>query len=560
MRKNDYKVVDTLTSTFSSCYPNKLLQLLTLTVSIIWLLGCTPDIRTNRLASNTLLYCSEGSPEFFNPQLTTSGTTIDAVSNQIYSRLLKIDESTGELMSDLARKVIVSDDGLRYRFYLRKGVQFHTTDYFSPSRTLNSEDVLFSFSRLLYASHPFHEVGDNGLYPFFDSINLDASIKQIILVDELTIEFRLESRNESFLYIIASDYAVILSAEYANLLITNNQTQLLDQLPVGSGPYQYKEYVRDHYIRYEAHPEYWKGAPNLDQIIFDITVNNSTRLAKLLTGECDVLGYPSAFDVNYLKDRDDISIQAVPSMNLSYWAFNTNLTPFDNPKVRQALSYAVDRKAIMEAVYYNLGTIATSIIPPSSWAYSKQKYTHDYSIDKAKLLLQEAGFENGFAMEIWVPPMQRSYNPNSGKTAEIIQQSLKELNITAKIVSYDWNILRKKLANGEHQSVLIGWLADNPDPDNFYRPILSCAAAYSGSNRSAWCNDDFDSHLIKAIKKSNKQERKTLYNMAEQVIADEVPLVPIIHSNRFKVQHDDIQDVMIYPFGGIDFSSSTKGN
>ncbi|MDA8621793.1 ABC transporter substrate-binding protein [Psychrosphaera sp.] len=510
------------------------------------------------LASKTLLYCSEGSPESFNPQLVTSGTTIDAVSQQIYNRLVKIDPNTGQVASDIARKVIVSGDAMRYRFYLRKDIKFHTTDYFTPTRDLTSADILFTFSRILHSDHPFHEVS-GGQYPFFEGIGLSQLIEQIIVVDDLTIEFRLVDPQASFLANMATDFAVILSKEYGDQLIEQNRKEQIDQMPIGSGPFKFKEYKRDHYIRYLKHDEYWQSESNLEQIIFDITPDNSTRLAKLLTKECDVLGYPSASAVGFLEKRKDIDIIDSTSMNVSYWAFNTEVPPFDNPKVRKALSYAVDQNAIIDAVYFGLAQPATSLLPPTSWAYNEDSRVSQYDIEKAKNLLAEAGFPDGFEMDIWAMPVQRVYNPNAGKMAEILQQSLKELNIKANIVTYDWGTFRKKLANGEHDSVLIGWLADNSDPDNFYRPLLSCAAAMSGSNRSAWCNKEFDQNVKRALFTTTESARKIFYTNAESIIRDQVPLVPIAHATRHKVQHKYIKNVNINPYGGIDFSATQKG-
>ncbi|GAB2995101.1 ABC transporter substrate-binding protein [Psychrosphaera aestuarii] len=521
------------------------------------ILGCDIE-QDSELASKTLLYCSEGSPESFNPQLVTSGTTIDAVSQQIYNRLVKIDPSNGQVVSDLARKVIVSNDAMRYRFYLRKDITFHTTDYFTPTRNLTSADILFTFSRILHTDNPFHDVG-GGQYPFFSGIGLSQLIEQIIVVDDLTIEFRLNDPQASFLANMATDFAVILSAEYGEQLIESGQKELIDQKPIGTGPFKFKDYKRDHYIRYLKHHDYWQSESNLEQIVFDITPDNSTRLAKLLTKECDVLGYPSASDVGFLHKRKEVDIVETTSMNVSYWAFNTEVEPFNNPLVRKALSYAVDQNAIIDAVYFGLAEPATSLLPPTSWAYNGDSYISRYNLQKAQELLNEAGYSDGFEMDIWAMPVQRVYNPNAGKMAEILQQSLKELNIKVNIVTYDWGTFRKKLANGEHDSVLIGWLADNSDPDNFYRPLLSCAAAVSGSNRSLWCNDDYDSNVKQALSTANQDKRKIFYTNAENIITREVPLVPIAHATRHKVHHNYIKNVNINPYGGIDFSATKKG-
>ena len=537
-------------------FPKILCKLATVGFALSTLVGCESETHSD-LESKTLLYCSEGSPDTFNPQLVTSGTTIDAVSNQLYNQLVRIDPETGRVVSDLARKVIISTDGMRYRFYLRKGVQFHTTDYFTPTRTLTTEDVAFSFGRAFQANHPFNYVG-GGLYPFFDGIGLANLVEQILVVDDLTIEFRLNQPQASFLANMATDFAVVLSAEYGEQLMAAGTPELIDYYPIGTGPYKFVEYKTDHYIRYHTNENYWAEKGNIEQVVFDITPNNSNRVAKLLTDECDVLGYPSAADVEYLKSKPEVVLSEATSMNVSYWAFNTNIAPFDNPNVRKALSYAVDRQAIIDAVYLNHAEAANSLLPPSNWAYSSAASEQQYSIEKAKELLKQEGLENGFKMDIWAMPVQRVYNPNAGKMAEILQQSLAQLNIEANIVTYDWGTFRKKLAKGEHDSVLIGWLADNSDPDNFFRPLLSCAAAFSGSNRSGWCNDEYDHNIYQALSVTNHEKRKQYYEKAESIISEQSPLVPIAHAVRYKVYNNDISDVTFNPYGGISFAHANK--
>lgn len=533
-----------------------MIKLAALGCGISLITACEPQMQSD-LESRTLLYCSEGAPGLFNPQLVTSGTTVDAVSNQIYNQLVKIDPETGRVVSDLARKVIISKDGMRYRFYLRKGVQFHSTDYFTPTRPLTTEDVAFSFGRVLQTNHPFNYVG-GGLYPFFDGIGIANLVEQILVIDELTIEFRLNQPQASFLANMATDFAIILSAEYGEQLMAAGTPELIDHYPIGTGPYKFIEYKTDHYIRYHSHQNYWASKGNIEQVVFDITPNNSNRVAKLLTKECDVLGYPSAADVEYLKNKSEIILSESTSMNVSYWAFNNNVKPFDNPNVRKALSYAVDRQAIIDAVYLNHAQPAKSLLPPSNWAYVTDANQPEYSLQKARALLKQEGLEQGFKMDIWAMPVQRVYNPNAGKMAEILQQSLAQLNIEANIVTFDWGTFRRKLAQGEHDSVLIGWLADNSDPDNFFRPLLSCAAAFSGSNRSGWCHDDYDFNIYQALSTTDPDLRKAYYEEAEAIIAEQTPLVPIAHALRYKIYRENISNVQFNPYGGISFAKTDK--
>ena len=516
--------------------------------------ACQPVLPTTRV--HGLVYCAEGSPESFNPQLVTSGTTIDAISQHLYDRLLDIDPDSGELVPGLAQSWTISDDGLTYRFKLRQGVAFHQTSYFSPTRTLNSEDVLFTFERLLSVRHPFHQTATE--YPYFDSVEWQQLVAKLTVLAPDEIEFTLTKPDSSFLSTLATDFAAILSAEYGAQLIRSNTREDLDQLPVGTGPFFYRHYQKDVLIRYYRHPQYWRQLPAMEQLVIDIVPDNTKRVAKLLTHECDVAPIPRLAELSLLSQRDDFVIDAQTSMNVGYWAFNTRMPPFDQVKVRQALSYAINKTNILQAVYFGQAEPANSLLPPTSWAYDKNLNIQRYDPLLAKKLLTEAGYPEGFQMDIWAMPVQRLYNPNALKMAELIQADLAQIGVRAKIVSYEWNTFRRKLRSGEHDSVLIGWSADNADPDNFLRPLLSCAAAISGSNRANWCDENYDELIAQAVHTPNLQERRSFYQQAQQYQAEQMPLVPIAHSKRFQVRSRNISGVRINPYGGINFTEAGK--
>jgi cationic peptide transport system substrate-binding protein len=201
--------------------------------------------------------------------------------------------------------------------------------------------------------------------------------------------------------------------------------------------------------------------------------------------------------------------------------------------VRRALALAINRPAIIQTIYNGNARLATGMLPETSWAYSPVQQTYPYNPSKACELLAEAGYPNGFSMDIWAMPVQRAYNPNAQRMAELIQSDLAQVGVQANIVSYEWNTFRQRLVAGQHDSVLIGWVADNADPDNFFRPTLSCAAARSGNNRAQWCNPLFDQLLIDAITESDLDQRKHLYQAIEDFVMQQAPLVPIANSLRF---------------------------
>ncbi|MFN6972289.1 MAG: ABC transporter substrate-binding protein [Rheinheimera sp.] len=475
--------------------------------------ACQPVLPTTRV--HGLVYCAEGSPESFNPQLVTSGTTIDAISQHLYDRLLDIDADSGELLPGLAQSWTISEDGLTYRFQLRQGVEFHQTRYFSPTRTMNADDVQFTFDRLLSVQHPFHQTATE--YPYFDSVEWQQLVAKLTILSPYQIEFTLTKPDSSFLSTLATDFAAILSAEYGAQLVHNNALQNLDQLPVGTGPFLFRNYQKDVLIRYYRHPKYWRQLPAMEQLVIDIVPDNTKRIAKLLTHECDVAPIPRLAELSLLSKRDDFVVDAQTSMNVGYWAFNTRIAPFNQVKVRQALSYAINKSNIMQAVYFGQAEPANSLLPPTSWAYDKNLNIQGYDPLLAKKLLAEAGYPQGFQMDIWAMPVQRLYNPNALKMAELIQADLAQIGVQAKIVSFEWNTFRRKLRSGEHDSVLIGWSADNADPDNFLRPLLSCAAAISGSNRANWCDETYDELIAKAVQTPVPEERRAFYSKRNNI-------------------------------------------
>jgi len=528
--------------------------LLTLLCCSLLLSGCETEPQSASVQG--LIYCAEGSPESFNPQLVTSGTTIDAISQHLYDRLLDIDADTGNLLPALASSWQVSPDGLSYRFRLKNDVEFHHTGYFQPSRPLTAQDVVFTFERVLSVANPFHHAAAE--YPYFDSVDWRQLVRRVTAVSEHEVEFVLTRPDSSFLSTLATDFAAILSAEYAAQLQQQGHLEQLDQLPVGTGPFYFRHYQKDVMIRYYRHPNYWRQQVQLPQLLIDIVPDNTKRLAKLLTKECDVAPIPRLAELSLLSKKPDFMVEAQTSMNVGYWAFNTQKPPFNNVKVRQALAYAINKQNILQAVYFGQAQVADSLLPPTSWAYQQNKQTQGYDPAMARQLLAEAGYGKGFQMDIWAMPVQRLYNPNALKMAELMQADLARVGIKSNIVSYEWNTFRRKLRLGEHDSVLIGWSADSADPDNFLRPLLSCAAAVSGSNRANWCDPQYDDLLAKAVLTTDITIRRGFYQAAQQYQSEQMPLLPIAHSKRFQVHNSKISGIKINPYGGISFANAGK--
>ena len=518
------------------------------------LFGCN-DESIVLLNEHSVIYCAEGSPETFNPQLVTSGTTIDATSNQLYDRLITYQGKENTLTPAIAKSWHVTRNGKKITFYLRKDVPFHQTDYFTPSRFLNADDVIFSFNRILDTKHPFHLVS-GGSYPFFQNIGMGDLVEKVEKINEYTIRFHLNHADNSFLANLATDYAIILSAEYAEQLIAQKIQSNIDTHPVGTGPFKLKEYRVGSLIRFYRHEQYWQEPAKIEQLVFDITPSNTGRLTKLLAKECDVTAYPIAH--KKINQNENLTLESITALNVGYFGFNVKKPPFDNKLVRQAVSYAINKKVLLDTIYQGKAELANSILPNSSWAFDDSAPEHEFNPILAKSLLEVAGFEQGFTMDLWAMPVQRPYNPNAITMAKLIQTDLNNIGIKVNIVTYEWNTFLNRLKLGEHQSFLLGWSADHPDPDNFFSPMLSCSASYTGSNTTFWCNQEYDEILKKALQTNNLKQRKKYYAQAMKILEQEIPLIPIAHSKRYQARNENVTGEILAAFGGINFYHVAK--
>jgi len=499
-------------------------------------------------AAKTLVYCSEGSPEGFNPSLFTAGTTFDASSRTIFNRLVEFERGGTSIVPGLAESWEVSDDGLEYTFHLRPGVKFQSSDSFTPTRDFNADDVVFSFERQLSDDHPYHGVS-GGNYEYFQGMGMPGLIKSVEKVDDMTVRFTLNQPEAPFLANLGMDFASIMSAEQADAMMQAGTPELLDQHPVGTGPFQLVAYQKDAVIRYKANPDYWAGKAPIDDLVFAITPNASVRYAKLQSGECHVMPYPNPSDVEAMKADPNLTVMEQEGLNIGYLAFNTEKEPFDDVKVRQALNMAINKDAIIDAVFQGAGTKAKNPIPPTIWSYNDAVEDYPYDPDQAKKLLAEAGLENGFETDIWAMPVQRPYNPNAQRMAELIQADWAAVGVKAKIVSYEWGEYLKRSEEGEHQTVLLGWTGDNGDPDNFLHTLLGCDAAASGPNRARWCNKEFDDLVVAAKRTADVAERTRLYEQAQVVFKKEAPWVTIAHSVVYMPMRKEVVGYKVDPFG-----------
>ncbi|MBB3769870.1 dipeptide transport system substrate-binding protein [Angulomicrobium tetraedrale] len=503
-------------------------------------------------AAKTLVYCSEGSPENFTPALNTTGTSFDA-ARPVYNQLVEFERGSTKVVPGLAESWTVSDDGKEITFKLRKGVKFHSgVNGFTPTRDFNADDVIFSFDRMWKDTNPYHKV-TGGAYDYFNDMSMPDLLKSIDKVDDYTVKFTLTEPNSPMLANLAMDFATIQSKEYADMLLKKGTPEQFDQIPVGTGPFSFVNYQKDAVIRFKANPSYFLGKPALDNLVYAITPDATARYAKLKKGECQVMIAPNPADIAGMKTDPLVNLISQPGLNIGYLSFNTQKPPFDKKEVRQAFNMAIDKAAIIKDVYQGAGQAAINPIPPTIWSYNKDIKDYPFDPAKAKEMLAAAGVKTPLDIDLWWMPVQRPYNPNAKRVAEMMQSDLAKIGVNAKLVSYEWGEYRKRLQQGEHMTGQLGWTGDNGDPDNFFF-LLGCAAARpGGQNLSKWCNKEFDDLITKAKTISDVAERTKLYEQAQVIVKEEAPWFTIAHSVVYEPTRKEVVDYKVSPLGRHEF-------
>jgi dipeptide transport system substrate-binding protein len=501
--------------------------------------------------AKTLVYCSEGSPEGFDPAPYTAGTTFDASSKPVYNRLVEFESGTTNVIPGLAESWEVSADGKEYTFKLRQGVKFHTTEFFTPTRDFNADDVIFSFMRQMKQDDPWYSYA-GGTWEYFTGMSMPDLIKEIVKVDDHTVKFVLNRPEAPMIANLAMDFASILSKEYADKLQADGKMADLNQMPVGTGPFKFVAYQKDAVIRFQANADYWGGKQPIDDLVFAITPDASVRLQKLKAGECHVMPYPNPADIEALKTDDTVQLMEQAGLNVGYLGYNALQEPFDDVRVRKALNMAINKQAIIDAVYQGSGQVATNPIPPTMWSYNDAVKDDPYDPEAAKKLLEEAGV-SGLKMKVWAMPVQRPYMPNARRTAELIQEDFAKIGVEVEIVSYEWaEYLKRSQDKARDGAVILGWTGDNGDPDNFLAVLLGCDGV-GGSNRANWCNEDFEKLIQEAKTVSDQAKRSELYAQAQVIFKEQAPWATIAHSTVFMPMAKSVQNYKMDPLGSHRF-------
>jgi peptide/nickel transport system substrate-binding protein len=307
----------------------------------------------------------------------------------------------------------------------------------------------------------------------------------------------------------------------------------------------------------EANPDYWDGRPYLDKAIFRCIPDNSVRFLELKTGNIDICQFPNPEDIDLAKKDASLKLVSQPGMNIGYLSFNHTKPLWQDKLIRQAFAYGINKKAIVDNIYYGLGQTAKNTIPPNLWGYNDDIQDYPYDPEKAKELLAQAKFSEKLKeagqekITLWSMPVPRPYNPNGMKVGEAMQADLKKVGVDVELVTFEWGTYLKKQRTQPPDMDLfqLGWTGDNGDPDNFLLILLDGIA--DPNVRTQWKNEEYHNTIIKAKTTIDMKERTKLYHKAQELIHEEVPMINVAHSLVVWPMKKRVENFKLHPTASV---------
>ncbi|MGF6564345.1 glutathione ABC transporter substrate-binding protein GsiB [Kosakonia cowanii] len=461
-------------------------------------------------------------------------TLSQAVAKSFYQGLFGLDKEM-KLVNVLAEGYTVSDDGLVYTIKLRKGVKFQDgTDF-------NAEAVKANLDR---ASNPANSLKRYNLY---------KNIASTEAVDEGTVKITLKQPFSAFINILAHPASAMISPA-----ALKKYGKEIGFHPVGTGPYTLEAWNQTDFVKVKKFAGYWQqGLPKLDSITWRPVVDNNTRAAMLQTGEAQ-FAFPIPYEqAAVLKRNSKLELVTSPSIMQRYISMNVTQKPFDNPKVREAINYAINRQALVKVAFAGFATPATGVLPPTI-AYSQSYQPWPYDPAKARELLKEAGYPQGFTTTLW-----SSHNHSTAqKVLQFTQQQLAQVGIKVQVTAMDAGQRAAEVeAKGQKQSGVrmfyTGWTSSTGEADWALSPLFaSWNWPPTQFNTAFYSNPQVDKDLADALKTTSTDEKARLYKEAQDILWKESPWVPLVVEKLVSAHNKKLTGFYIMPDTGFSFDNA----
>lgn len=459
-------------------------------------------------------------------------TLSQAVVKSFYQGLFGFDKDM-KMVPVLAESYTAAKDGLSYTIKLRKGIKFQDgTDF-------NAEAVKANFDRV---TNPENKLKRYNLY---------KNIAKTEVVDPSTVRITLHEPFSAFINTLAHPSAVMISPaalqKYGKDIARN---------PVGTGPFKFVEWKQTDYMKVEKFDGYWKkGYPKVDTITWKPVVDNNTRSAMLQTGEAH-FAFPLPYEqAELLKTKPNVELVAAPSIIVRYMSMNTRQKPFDNPKVRQAINYAINKQALAKVAFSGYAFPSEGVVPKGV-EYAAKLGPWPYDPAKAKALLKEAGYPNGFETTLW-----SAYNYTTAqKVIQFLQQQLAQVGIKAEIQALEAGQRVEKVESAQNpdtapvRAYYVGWSSSTGEADWALRPLLASESFPPKLfNTAYYKNDKVDEDIQKALKTTDSAEKAKLYKDAQERIWNDAPWAFLVTEQLLSAHAKTLSGVYVMPDGSFNF-------
>jgi peptide/nickel transport system substrate-binding protein len=488
---------------------------------------------TSATSSNVLRIAIATDPTGLDPESVLQNEA-GFVMATLYDGLTSYAPGTTNVQPGLAQSWTISPDGKTYVFTLRPNVKF------SDGTPLDAKAVVGWLDRIVNKQNPNYVENQKGISDFNSFTFGDVTGYKAVGTNQVEVD--LGKPNAEFL----ADLAMAWSGVVSPAAVTKYGPNLMKN-PVGTGPFTFVKWVQGQYIEVRANPDYWGGKPKLDEIFFEIIPDPSTRLLDLQQGKINILADVPPQNVAALRANSKLKVLTQPGLAVSGISMPTQVKPFTDVRVRQALNYAVDKAALNQDLYFGLATTMDSPDTPVEWSYAKQTpYTYDLA--KAKSLLAAAGLSGGFSATLDTYANPRGYNPAGGaKLAQAVQADLAKVNVNIKINQMDFAAYLAAARQPTFSDMgMAGWSGDNGDPDDFMQPLYG-SDAFGEGNFAHYSNPSVDKLFAQGIQTPDQNQRKQIYSQIEAQIWQDAPWIFINYVTQVRAETANVQGYKLNP-------------
>lgn len=499
--------------------------------AILFLMSC----RNTGREQGYLYYRLSTNPTTLDPALIVD-VTGGFISAKLFNGLVKLDKDM-KVVPDIAEMWTVSEDGLIYRFALKKGVKF------SNGREVKARDFKYSFERVL--NKKTRSPNTWVLERIYGAVNLmkgiDRDLKGVRVIDDYTLEIRLDRAFSPFLYLLTMTAAYVVPEEEVNRWGADFSSH-----PVGTGPFILREWLPNRELVLEKRNDYFGQKAAIKGIVYRIIPEDLTAVTEFEIGNIDILSIPSS---EYKRFSTDIfwknRTKSIKGINTYYLGMNCSRYPFNNPNLRKAINLAIDREKILHTYYEGRGRTARGPVPDNLRKW-RSPVTYGYDPGIAKEIIKGEGL-TGLTIDFYVTADQEVID-----IAEIIQSYLKKVGLNVKIKQLEWSAFKEAINRGEPDMFWLSWWADYPDPENFLFPLFHSSNIGPAGNRTRYSNKEVDRLIELAGRSRDEGIRWRYYERAERIIVEEAPWVFFWHKTDYVIIQPWINNFTVYPIYSMD--------